>query len=187
MSTLTQKLLGNLVTNLYRPIVYDQGVGYSGETLRADIAHVQAALEQMHVVRGERVLLAEVNSYAFIATYTALILYGAVAVPVNPEMPRPELLKVMTRADVAGAIISPRLLPHFTSEHDEALPECLRFVATLPADSTSAYALTLLSYQAMRFQEKVVSPERQSACMSALQVGSSSVKEDDGAILLYTS
>ncbi|MCY0876519.1 MAG: AMP-binding protein, partial [Firmicutes bacterium] len=47
--------------------------------------------------------------------------------------------------------------------------------------------LTLLSYQAMRFQEKVVSPERQSACMSALQVGSSSVKEDDGAILLYTS
>lgn len=187
VSTLTGKLMGNLLAGLQRPIVHYEGVSYTGERMRADIAHVQAVLREMRVGRGERIMLAEVNSYAFIATYTALLLYGAVAVPVNPEMPRPELYKVLARAEVAGAFIAEDLLGHFQLDQKETPPTCVRFVATLPAQDSSSLQLAVWSRLQNQWHSVSVSQQQELDCMEALKDGSSALCEEDGAILLYTS
>jgi len=185
MSTLTERILGNILAGAHKAIVQFAGQGYTGERLRDDMATVHAALGRMGVQRGERVLLAEPNSYAYIATYAALLLYGVVAVPVNPAMPKPELYKIMTRSDVVGAFVTPQLVSYFTEENAE-LSASVRFVATLD-DCLETFQFTVLSRAQSGWESLTVQPDDVSSYRQKLLEGGPLVADDDGAILLFTS
>ena len=83
------------------------GVVTYGE-LRDQVAGLRGGLAQLGIRRGDRVAVALPNSPDFVAVYLAVLGIGAVAVPLNPLSPAPELQRelaaVGARAVVAGGV-----------------------------------------------------------------------------------
>jgi len=59
--------------------------------LRAQVAAMRGALRDSGVTPGDRVALLCGNSRYFVVSYLATIGLGAIAVPLNPTSPAPEL------------------------------------------------------------------------------------------------
>ena len=173
--------MSELVTRLFQqlhgnePRVFFQDEWHLSSDLKRDAARIQDSLRVAGVMPGQRVLLSEINSYGFLAAYLGILLHGAVVVPVNPLMPGPELTKVMTRANVHGAVVSQALLP--LVKRVRGVP--LLFAATiLQEDESFHYDFwTLLhgkwiAHDTSALQEEAVLHN---------------VAEENGAILLFTS
>jgi len=95
MSKLTDRLKYKLA--LTKPIIHDDNRWYLTDELLGDISKIQDCLAGAGVQKGERVLLSYPNSYKFISIYVAIIDYGAVVVPINPNMPEYEFVSFIQR------------------------------------------------------------------------------------------
>ena len=75
--------------------------------LRAQVAAMRGALRDSGVTPGDRVALLCGNSRYFVVSYLATIGLGAIAVPLNPTSPAPELESELAVVDPKAAVIEP--------------------------------------------------------------------------------
>jgi len=188
VSELTGRLLATLQNRPSRSLVHFEGVDYTGSDLMADVARVQALLAKMGVRRGDRVVIAEPNTYTYIATYVAMLLYGAVAVPVNPAMPRPELEKVMRRAEVRGALVTSDLWQTMDlQENRDQLPESLTLLGRIDGSHSGFQIHCQHRVESGAWGEQEGLLETPQLLAGDIAERAASVSEDAGAILLFTS
>jgi len=95
MSELTNRL--KQVLALPKPIIHDENRWYFTHDLRSDMTKIQACLAGAEIKQGDRILLSYPNSYQFVSLYLAIIDYGAVVVPINPDMPEYEFISFIKR------------------------------------------------------------------------------------------
>ncbi len=91
-------------------VAHDSEHWFTREQLLRDMKYVHDVLRTFGIAAGDRVVLAQINSYAFVALYSSLLTYGAVVVPVNPNMPTPELTGVIKRSEAVMAFVGPELV-----------------------------------------------------------------------------
>jgi acyl-CoA synthetase (AMP-forming)/AMP-acid ligase II len=102
MSQLTRRLFAPEFS-LDEPCLCYEGVWCSRRQLFAEAERLGARLAILGIQPGDRVVVGFPNSLAFVVAYLALIRYGAVVAPCNPEMPTAELLAFLHRSRaVAG-------------------------------------------------------------------------------------
>jgi long-chain acyl-CoA synthetase len=75
--------------------------------LRRAVAAMRARLRQLDVGPDDRVAIVSANHPGFVITYLAILRAGAVAVPLNPGSPAPELDRELAQVDVKALIIGP--------------------------------------------------------------------------------
>ncbi len=173
MSELSSSLLRRLQADDDRVVFFDERWQY-GAQLRRDVTNAQAALTRLGVGSGDRIMLVDENSYAFIVGYLAILLCGACVVPVNPHMPAPELIKVAGRSQAAGAVAGRDVLR--TVFTDPGLRDVnLRFVAELGVGPDGVF---------LAGTGGADGPPGGSSPAAELGAG---IGEDAGALLLFTS
>lgn len=74
-----------------RVALYSRGRPTTYGTLRDQVAHLRGGLAELGVGRGDRVALLCGNGRYFVDMYLATLGLGAVAVPLNPASPAPEI------------------------------------------------------------------------------------------------
>ncbi len=173
MSELSSSLYRRLQSDDDRVIFFDERWRH-GADLRRDVAAAQASLVRLGTVPGDRIMLADENSYAFVVGYLAILLCGACVVPINPRMPAPELIKVIGRSQAVGAVAGSSVL--HTAFADPGLRDVpLRFVAELCVDGRDAVHVEGTPAAGAN---RVQAPDGDAICR---------IGEDAGAILLFTS
>ena len=179
MSELSSSLLRRLQTDEDRVVFFDERWQYGAE-LRRDVANAQAALTRLGVGSGDRIMLVDENSYAFMVGYLAILLCGACVVPVNPHMPAPELIKVASRSQAVGAVAGRDVLRTVFSDPG-VRDVALRFVAELGVDEGGVYLGEATVAAVLQ------SPGRSAAATAPAVGNAADIGEDAGAILLFTS
>jgi acyl-CoA synthetase (AMP-forming)/AMP-acid ligase II len=154
------------------PVIHCDGRFRTTDELRTDSALVRKQLASCRIAPGDRVALIAGNTYAYIASYYAILDMGACVVPLNPDMPEPELRAVLTRAGAAAVVANREILARMTGGGDPFAPG-LRAVVAVDDDGGQFKA----SAQAQ-------DGERVSVEAQGLTVD---VEENAGAILLFTS
>lgn len=189
MSELTAILQKRLAGN-DRQFVHYNNVWYSTDRFRDDVLTVQHYLSNQQIEMGARVLLADGNSYAFLVVYVALLTSGMTIIPINPQMPVPELRKVFVRSEAIGVFIDPALAPNF-----DLVPTQADELGLKPLRSACKF-LILIQDALNTFSFTPVAPEDgqiRPLPASALRPNSSyptilpQIPENAPAILLFTS
>ena len=75
--------------------------------LRRAVASMRGRLHQIGVGPDHRVALLSHNDPAFVVAYLAVLGLGAVAVPLNPASPPPELIRELGQVDVKAVVVGP--------------------------------------------------------------------------------
>jgi long-chain acyl-CoA synthetase len=106
--------------------------------LREQIAHVRGGLVKLGVGRGDRVALLCSNGRYFVDLYLACLGVGAVAVPLNPSSPAPEIEREVHTVGATLVVVEP-LAAHAWSQIDRSnVPTVQHVVATEPGTVDSA-------------------------------------------------
>jgi oxalate---CoA ligase len=105
VSTLTKRLKAALADK-EKTSIYDSNVWFTNEQFQQDKISLIKILNASGIRPGDRVILGYPNSYAFLVTYLAVLEYGAIVVPVNPNMPFPELYDFLIRSQAATAFLT---------------------------------------------------------------------------------
>jgi long-chain acyl-CoA synthetase len=104
--------------------------------LREQVAAVRGGLADLGIESGDRVALVLGNSRHFVVSYLAVVGLGAIAVPLNPASPAPELTVEIAGVD-AVAVIVERATKGSWSDVDRTDLAALRHVVvTDPAEPT---------------------------------------------------
>jgi long-chain acyl-CoA synthetase len=90
-----------------RPALVSRGAVTSYGELRGLVARARGGLAARGVRPGDRVALVSANDRDFVVGYLAVLGAGAVAVPLNPQSPEPELRAELARAGVSLALCGP--------------------------------------------------------------------------------
>ncbi len=105
MSTLT-KQLQSVLDDKEKVIIRDAKQEFKIDQLLKDKEILVNLLGETGIRPEDRILLGYPNSYAFLVTYLAFLEFGATIVPVNPNMPRPELNKFIVRSQAKAAFFN---------------------------------------------------------------------------------
>ena len=103
-------------------------------TLRDQVARIRGALAARGVEPGDRVAIVAGNNWYFVAAYLGVLGAGAVAVPVNPQSPAPEVERELRQVGARLALAGP---------HGRAVAEAVDATA-LPGFEGSAEIAGLL-------------------------------------------
>ena len=109
--------------------------------LESRAARVAGALRAEGVDPGDRVTIEGHNTIAFVASYLGSLRVGAVAVPLNPQAPDPELDRELAAVDPA-VVLGPPL--EGTGDAEPA--------ATVPRDDSDVAVLLFTAVYALRRQ-----------------------------------
>lgn len=186
MSELTAILQKRLSANDDHFVHY--GRWFSTAEFKADVLQVQQLLSENEISLGHRIILADGNSYAFLVTHIALLTAGVTIVPVNPQMPVPELRKVMARSNAIGAFIDASLKDAMAmkpSEPDLLGTESLSSVCELLVcvhDENNRFEL-----QRLRTERGTSTPPRGAGTGTHQPSILPQIPEDAGAIIMFTS
>ncbi len=176
------------------PIAHDAGHWFTRGQMLRDMRYVHDTLRISGIAPGDRVVLAQVNSYAFVTLYSSLLTYGAVVVPVNPNMPVPELTGVINRSKAVMAFVGTELVEAVGAV--ESL-QGLRLTATAALNAKQGLELSLFAVS--RDEPLPYGADARQAVAPALSHAQSSVDpidafaditeiaETDPAVLLFTS
>ena len=104
-----------------RPVTYG--------ALRTEVEALRRGLRAIGVVPGERVVLLCGNTPTFVATYLAVVGIGAVAVPLNPASPAPELAAQIAAVDAGTVLVSPLAAGPWRGISRSEVPSVVRAVA----------------------------------------------------------
>lgn len=162
MSKLTHQIQEALLQN--RPILHEKETWYTTKELQWEMTKVQDYLITAGVSKGDRVLVGLPNSYQFISIFLGIINYGAVVVPMNPNMPEIEFLSFIERSKPVFGFIKPEYTNFLLKEE----------VKRIPLDSFCRVDYD--GYTFFDFKELNKPFQREA-----------NIEEDSIAILLYTS
>jgi long-chain acyl-CoA synthetase len=90
-----------------RPALICDGTVTTYGELRDQVARIRGALLAREVAPGDRVALVADNNWSFVAGYLATLGIGAVAVPLNPQSPVPELERELAVVDAGLVLVGP--------------------------------------------------------------------------------
>ena len=98
--------------------------------LRDQVAHVRGGLAALGVERGDRVVLLCGNGRYFVLAYLATIGLGAVAVPLNPASPSPELEREVAKVGAKVVVLEPAAAHAWNGVARSAVPSVATVIAT---------------------------------------------------------
>jgi long-chain acyl-CoA synthetase len=105
-----------------RPALISRGKVTTYGELRDQVAHVRGALVARGVAPGDRVAIVAANNWYFVTAYLAVLGVGAIAVPLNPQSPPPEIERELAVAGVRLALVGPTEGPPVAAVEAAALP-----------------------------------------------------------------
>ena len=112
--------------------VISRGRATTYGALREQVAHVRGGLAALGVGKGDTVAMLCSNGRYFVDLYLACLGLGAVAVPLNPSSPAPEIEREVHTVHAKVVVVEP-LAAHAWSQIDRAgLPSVQHVVATEP-------------------------------------------------------
>ncbi len=98
--------------------------------LREAVAAVRGGLVAEGIGAGDRVVIAAVNDTLFVVAYLATIGIGAVAIPVNPLSPPPELLRELVMVEPVAVVLDEISCPVWSMVPADQIPSSIRTVIT---------------------------------------------------------
>jgi len=125
-----------------RPALISRGRVTDYGTLRRQIDGMRGSLSALGVQRNDRVALVCGNSRAFVVSYLATVGLGAIAVPLNPLAPTPELQRELEVVTPSVVVVEASGVPSFSGLALERLP-LLRHVVLTDEQSASSMASSL--------------------------------------------
>ena len=90
-----------------RPALVSRGRVTTYGTLRDQVARMRGALAARGVAPGDRVAIVAANNWYFVSAYLAVLGAGAVAVPLNPQSPTPEVERELQTVGARLALVGP--------------------------------------------------------------------------------
>jgi long-chain acyl-CoA synthetase len=111
--------------------------------LRDQVAHVRGGLVALGVQSGDRVGLLCSNGRYFVDTYLAVLGIGAVAVPLNPTSPGPEIQRELAVVDPVVVVVDAAAKSAWAEVDHQALPS-LRAVVSTENDIAGAASFSSL-------------------------------------------
>lgn len=75
--------------------------------LRDQVAHIRGGLVAAGIEPGDRVAIIAANNWYFVAGYLGILGVGAIAVPLNPTSPGPELTGELAAIEAKGVVLGP--------------------------------------------------------------------------------
>jgi long-chain acyl-CoA synthetase len=113
--------------------------------LRDDVARLRGGLTGLGLQRGDRVALALPNDPDFVAVYLAVLGIGAVAVPLNPLSPAPELQRELAATGAQALVAGSGVPEGLDVEHRLALDD-LRAAEPAPLADVTPDDLAVLVF-----------------------------------------
>lgn len=122
-------------------LVVDPGQRVTYGELRDQVSRMRGGLSSLGVEPGDRVALVAPNNRTFVVTYLAALGLGAVAVPLNPLSPAPEIQRELAAVGARAVVVGPAGA-RTVAELDRAeLPDLEHVVA--PGTSALAGSISL--------------------------------------------
>lgn len=125
-----------------RVALVSQGRPRTYGALRAEVGAWRGALHRLGVGSGDRVALVCGNGPSFVATYLAVVGIGAVAVPLNPTSPAPELIGQLAAVDATVALVGTAAATSWNGIDRSEVPALRTVIALDGAALTDALADT---------------------------------------------
>ena len=98
--------------------------------LRDQIGRLRGGLTDLGVAKGDCVAIVCGNNRHFVISYLATIGLGAVAVPLNPSSPAPELQHEIAVVEPVAIIIEPTVVPTWAEMSPTAVPSVEHVIVT---------------------------------------------------------
>jgi len=126
MSKITNQLNMQLENNMNEEIIKDETMNqwFKGYEIAEDVRFLREEFIDLHIGRGDVVLVCLPNTAAYIVITQALWEVGAVMHPIAATTPELELKKELQEHDYVASIVGPELV-------DAALDDCLAIVTAL--------------------------------------------------------
>lgn len=105
--------------------------------LRDQVSRLRGGLARLGVATGDRVAIVCGNNRYFVISYFAVVGLGAVAVPLNPSSPGPELESELATVEPCAIIVGPAAWTGWAAVDRAAVPS-IRVVVTAEEDSSGA-------------------------------------------------
>jgi long-chain acyl-CoA synthetase len=90
--------------------------------LREQVGHLRGGLVARGIGPGDRVAVVASNNWYFVAAYLAVLGVGAVAVPLNPQSPGPEIERELRATGTSLALVGPQGVRTTAGMGDADLP-----------------------------------------------------------------
>ncbi|MFZ8901115.1 MAG: AMP-binding protein [Ilumatobacteraceae bacterium] len=120
-----------------RPAIVSRGRVTDYGTLRSQVAGLRGSLVALGVGRNDRVALVCGNSRAFVVSYLATIGLGAIAVPLNPLAPAPELQRELEVVSPTLVVLEASGMPSFAGLSLDRLASLRHVILTDRQGATS--------------------------------------------------
>jgi long-chain acyl-CoA synthetase len=120
-----------------RPTTYD--------TLRRDTAALRGGLAGLGVQRGDTVALLCGNGRYFVESYLAVLGLGAIAVPLNPTSPGPEIGREIVAVGASVVVVEPMALGAFGSLDRSSIPTVRHVIVTEGSNLAEAVSFDSLT------------------------------------------
>jgi long-chain acyl-CoA synthetase len=102
--------------------------------LRDQVSRLRNGLAGLGLVPGDRVGLVAANNRLFVVAYLAVLSLGAVAVPLNPLSPHPELQRELAAVGARALVVGPVAARTVARLDRSSLPDLQHVVAPLGVD-----------------------------------------------------
>jgi len=142
--------------------------------LRDQVAHLRGGLAGAGIGRGDRVALLCGNGRHFVVSYLATLGLGAVAVPLNPTSPAPEIERELATVDAKAVIIEPTAAAAWSQVERANVPSVQIVIATEIGVSRNSI-------------EGIAGAVELSSLLESDPVDIVEVDNDDLAVLIFTS
>ena len=117
-----------------RVAIFSRGRPTTYAMLRDQVAHLRGGLARLGVKEGDRVALLCSNGRYFVDLYLAALGLGAVAVPLNPVSPAPEIERELATVSASLVVVEPSAAAAWALVDRTQLP-ALRHVLATEADT----------------------------------------------------
>ena len=112
--------------------IYSRGRPTTYGVLRDQVAHLRGGLVRLGVGRGDSVALLCSNGRYFVDLYLAVLGVGAVAVPLNPTSPAPEIQQELATVSAKVVVVEPIAAAAWAQVDRASLPSLQHVVSTEP-------------------------------------------------------
>lgn len=113
-----------------RVAIVSRGRSTTYGTLREQVARVRGGLAGLGVNAGDRVALLCGNGRYFVDVYLATVGMGAVAVPLNPSSPAPEIVRELAASAPSVVVVDPAAMGAWAKVDRSSVPSVRRVVLT---------------------------------------------------------
>ena len=151
------------------PALISRGRSITYGELREQVSRLRGGLAAAGVGPDDRVAVIAANNWYFVASYLAILGLGAVAVPLNPSSPGPELARELAGVEAMGVVVGPSGRRSFATVDRSTVPSLRLVVVAGQGDTPVPDAVDLDSLLAA--EPAPVVPR----------------EDDDLAVLMFTS